>query len=82
LDPLLTLQQWAKEIKILHDDFVVECISKLANHVALALLPAAVKAAKEAKVLEEREAEESVKAEAAEAAAATVPDAVDQGTAT
>ncbi|KAJ7218040.1 hypothetical protein GGX14DRAFT_495423 [Mycena pura] len=68
LDPLLTLQRWAEEIKILHGDFVMDRVGKLANHVALALLPAAVKAAKEAKILEEQEAarrkEEQAKAEA------------------
>ncbi|KAF7361866.1 hypothetical protein MVEN_00531100 [Mycena venus] len=75
LDPLLTLQRWTEEIKILHGDFVMERVGKLANHVALALLPAAVKAAKEAKILEEQEAalrleEEKAKAEKEEAEAA------------
>ncbi|KAJ6625623.1 hypothetical protein B0H10DRAFT_1782772 [Mycena sp. CBHHK59/15] len=74
LDPLLTLQRWAEEIKILHGDFVMERVGKLANHVALALLPAAVQAAKEAKVREEQEAalrlEVQNKAAAEEAAAA------------
>ncbi|KAK7057165.1 hypothetical protein R3P38DRAFT_3252330 [Favolaschia claudopus] len=54
LDPLLTLQRWAEEIKILHGDFVMERVGKLANHVTLALLPAAIKAAQEAKILEEQ----------------------------
>ncbi|KAJ7497325.1 hypothetical protein FB451DRAFT_1550225 [Mycena latifolia] len=74
LDPLLTLQRWAEEIKILHGDFVMERVGKLANHVALTLLPAAVKAAKEAKILEEKEAalrlEAQAKAEAEAAAEA------------
>ena len=41
-DPLLTLQRWAEEMKILHGDFVGERVGKLVNHVALALLPAAL----------------------------------------
>lgn len=71
-DPLLTLQRWAEESKILHGDFAAERAGKLANHVALALLPAAVEAAKQAKVKEEaelaqqREAEAKAEAEAAE----------------
>ncbi|KAJ7188201.1 hypothetical protein C8R46DRAFT_1341056 [Mycena filopes] len=74
LDPLLTLQRWAEEVKILHGDFVMERVGKLANHVSLALLPAAVKAAKEAKIIEEQEAalrlEAKAKAEAESAAEA------------
>lgn len=54
-DPLLTLQRWAEEMKILHGDFVMERIGKLINHVTLALLPAAVEAAKQAKLREEVE---------------------------
>ncbi|KAJ6593931.1 hypothetical protein B0H19DRAFT_1215807 [Mycena capillaripes] len=79
LDPLLTLQRWAEEIKILHGDFVMDRVVKLANHVALALLPEAVKAAKEAKILEEQEAalrmEAQAKAEAEAAAAAVAAEA-------
>ncbi|KAJ7462340.1 hypothetical protein B0H11DRAFT_2175426 [Mycena galericulata] len=70
LDPLLTLQRWAEEIKILHGDFVMDRVGKLSNHIALALLPAAVKTAKETQLREEREealpeAEAKTKAEAA-----------------
>jgi E3 ubiquitin-protein ligase HUWE1 len=54
-DPLLTLQRWAEEVKILHGGFVTERVSKLADHVTLALLPAAVEAAKIAKEREEQE---------------------------
>ena len=54
-DPLLTLQRWAEEIKILHGDFVTERASKLTDHVILSLLPAAVEEAKEAKIREEQE---------------------------
>jgi len=67
-DPLLTLQRWAEEMKILHGDFVTERVGKLANHVALALLPAALDALKQSKIKEEEEAkqkaEEAAKVEA------------------
>ena len=67
-DPLLTLQRWAEEMKILHGDFVTERIGKLINHVTLALLPAAVEAAKQAKLREEveeadRRQQEQIKSE-------------------
>ncbi|KAF5386145.1 hypothetical protein D9615_002574 [Tricholomella constricta] len=78
LDPLLTSQRWAQEVKILNGEFVTERLSKFTNHVILALLPAALEALKRAKALEEKqrvereaaearakaEAEEKVKAEA------------------
>ncbi|KAF9029021.1 hypothetical protein BDZ89DRAFT_1101623 [Hymenopellis radicata] len=76
LDPLLTLQRWTEEVKILHGDFVSERVVKLANHVTLALLPVAVEAAKQAKIQSDelaRQKEEQVKAaeeKAAEAAKA------------
>lgn len=67
-DPLLTLQRWAEEMKILHGDFVTERVGKLANHVALALLPAALDTLKQCKIREEEEAkqkaEEAAKVEA------------------
>lgn len=70
LDPLLTLQRWAEEVKILHGDFVAERVGKLANHVSLALLPAAVKALAEANIREQesmrrREAQAKAEEEAA-----------------
>ena len=76
-DPQLTIQRWAEEAKILHGDFLVERVTKLANHVILALLPAAVKAAEEAKIKEaeaarireEEEAARKVEEEAAKAEA-------------
>ncbi|KAK0485978.1 hypothetical protein IW261DRAFT_1662959 [Armillaria novae-zelandiae] len=58
LDPLLTLQRWTEEVKILHGEFVAERVGKLANHVAVALLPAAIEAAKQAKIKEEELARE------------------------
>ncbi|KAJ7647304.1 hypothetical protein FB45DRAFT_975025 [Roridomyces roridus] len=78
LDPLLTLQRWAEEIKILHGDFVTERVGKLANHITLALLPAAIESAKEAKIREEKEEALRLEAEAkaeAEAAAAAEAEA-------
>ena len=62
-DPLLTLQRWAD------GDFVGERVGKLVNHVALALLPAAVEVLKEAKLQAEQQAlqkaEEKAKTEEA-----------------
>ncbi|KAK0461087.1 uncharacterized protein EV420DRAFT_1746494 [Desarmillaria tabescens] len=69
LDPLLTLQRWTEEVKILHGEFVAERVGKLANHITVALLPAAIEAAKQAKIREEelaREREAQAKAEAAD----------------
>jgi len=65
-DPLLTLQRWAEEAKILHGKFVSERVGKLANHATLSLLPAAVEVAKEAKIKEDqrREAEATAEKEA------------------
>lgn len=67
-EPLPTVQRWIEETKILHGDFVNERIGKLVNHVTLALLPAAIEAAKVAKQREEeaaKRAEEKAKEEAA-----------------
>ncbi|KIY50356.1 hypothetical protein FISHEDRAFT_64973 [Fistulina hepatica ATCC 64428] len=55
LDPLLTLQRWQEEVKILHGSLVNDRATKLVNHVALALLPAAIEVAKAAKIKEEQE---------------------------
>ncbi|KAG5651874.1 hypothetical protein H0H81_007094 [Sphagnurus paluster] len=68
LDPLLTSQRWAQEVKILNGEFVTERLNKFANHVILALLPAAIEAAKRAKALEEKERIEREKAIAKEEA--------------
>ncbi|KAH9839447.1 uncharacterized protein C8Q71DRAFT_905985 [Rhodofomes roseus] len=68
LDPLLTVQRWLEEVKMLHGKFEQSRLTKLANHIVLALLPAAVEAMRNAKLAEEREAarirEEQAKAEA------------------
>lgn len=74
-DPLLTLQRWAEEMKILHGDFVTERVGKLANHVALALLPAALDALKQSKIREEEEA----KQKAEEAAKVEVLNSASEG---
>ncbi|KAF7321292.1 hypothetical protein MKEN_00649200 [Mycena kentingensis (nom. inval.)] len=69
LEPLLTLQRWAEEIKILHGDFVVERVNKLANHVTVALTPAAITQAaldKEAEEKAKKEMEEQEKQREAE----------------
>lgn len=78
LDPLLTLQRWTEEVKILHGDFVSERVVKPANHVTLALLPAAVEAAAQAKFRSEelaRQQEEQAKVEAEAEAAKTKAEA-------
>lgn len=68
LDPLLTVQRWLEEVKMLHGKFEQARLNKLVGHVVLSLLPAAVEAIKLAKLAEEREAarlqEEQEKAEA------------------
>ncbi|KAJ7579230.1 hypothetical protein C8J56DRAFT_339945 [Mycena floridula] len=70
LDPLLTLQRWAEEVKILHGDFVGERVGKLVNHVSLALLPTAIEIAKAQKEEEARRQAEEAKAEEEAALAA------------
>jgi E3 ubiquitin-protein ligase HUWE1 len=47
--PLPTLQRWGEEAKMIHGKFIGDRVSKLANHVTVALLPAAREAAREAK---------------------------------
>ncbi|KAI0766838.1 hypothetical protein BD413DRAFT_614840 [Trametes elegans] len=71
LEPLLTTQRWGEEAKMLHGKFEQTRLSRLQNHVILALLPAAVEAYKKAKEAEEREQERQreEQARAAEAAA-------------
>ncbi|KAF7315636.1 hypothetical protein MIND_00079100 [Mycena indigotica] len=73
LEPLLTLQRWAEEVKILHGDFVVDRVGKLANHVTLAMMPAAIQQAEadaQAKAeADAKAAEEKAKAAAEEAKA-------------
>ncbi|XP_006461106.1 hypothetical protein AGABI2DRAFT_204611 [Agaricus bisporus var. bisporus H97] len=62
-EPILTLQRWAEEAKILNGEFVTERTGKLVNHVILALLPAAAEAKKRANEAEKKkEAEEMLAA--------------------
>ncbi len=65
LDPLFTLQRWQEEVKILNGEFILERVTKLANHVILALLPAAVDAARKMKIREEQERQEKAHLEQA-----------------
>ncbi|RDX47077.1 hypothetical protein OH76DRAFT_1406241 [Lentinus brumalis] len=68
LEPLLTVQRWAEEAKMLHGKFEQSRLAKLNNHVVVALLPSAVEAWKKAKETEERE-QERLREEQARAAA-------------
>ena len=79
LEPLLTVQRWAEEAKMLHGKFEQTRLTKLHNHVAIALLPAAVEAHKKAKEAEEREQERlrEEQARAAEEAAKKEQEAVE-----
>jgi E3 ubiquitin-protein ligase HUWE1 len=45
--PLPTLQRWGEEARMTHGKFIGDRVSKLTNHVIVALLPAAREAAKE-----------------------------------
>ena len=55
-DPLITIQRWAEEMRILHGDFVNERANKLTNHLLFAMLPAALEAQKQAKLKVQEEA--------------------------
>lgn len=66
-DPLLTLQRWAEETKILNGDFVVERVVKLANHLIILMLPAALETQKR-KAAEEEEAKQKLEEEKAKIA--------------
>ncbi|PCH43593.1 hypothetical protein WOLCODRAFT_75349 [Wolfiporia cocos MD-104 SS10] len=70
LEPLLTVQRWLEEVKMLHGRHEQGRLSKLNNHVILALMPAAVEALKRAKAAEAEAAkkrEEQARAEEATA---------------
>ncbi|CCM01158.1 uncharacterized protein FIBRA_03206 [Fibroporia radiculosa] len=70
LDPLLTVQRWLEEVKMVHGKFEQARLSKLSNHVNVVLMPAAVEAAKQAKLVEEeaaRQAEEQAQVDQAAA---------------
>jgi len=55
-EPLVTMQRWSEEAKILNRNFVTERTGRLANHVILKLLPAAIEAREKTKI----EAEEKI----------------------
>jgi len=64
-DPLLTIQRWTEEAKTLNGKHVSERANRLGNHVAIALLPAAIVASKHR---EEQQRQVQIKAAEAEAA--------------
>jgi E3 ubiquitin-protein ligase HUWE1 len=74
LDPLFTLQRWQEEVKILNGEFVLERVTKLVNHAILALLPAAVDAARKTKIREEQERQEKARLEQAKEEEGKQPD--------
>ena len=74
LDPLFTLQRWQEEVKILNGEFVLERVTKLVNHAILALLPAAVDAARKTKIREEQERQEKARLEQAKEEESKQPD--------
>ena len=63
-EPLITMQRWSEEAKILNRNFVTERTGRLANHVVLRLLPAAIEVREKAKI----EAEEKTISEREERA--------------
>ena len=63
-NPLGTVQRWSEEGKILYGKHAPDRLSKLADHVVLKMLPAALQAAKEARDAREKEAVKLAEAEA------------------
>jgi len=63
-NPLGTIQRWSEEGKILYGKHASDRLSKLADHVVLKMLPAALQAAKEAREAREKEAAKLAEAEA------------------
>lgn len=57
LKPLPTLQRWNEEAKITHGKFLLERLSKLSNHIVLALIPEARERAQKEKEKREKEKE-------------------------
>lgn len=68
-EPLVTLQRWAEEVKTLHGKFEQDRLIKFSKHVILALMPAAIEAAKLAKIEQEKDDERRRALEAAKIAA-------------
>lgn len=56
-DPLVTLNRWSEEVKILNGKFMNERAARVANHVVLRLLPEAIKRAEEEAKAAEQERE-------------------------
>lgn len=77
-EPLVTLQRWAEEVKTLHGKFEQDRLVKLSKHVVLALMPAAIEAAKQAKIEEEKEAQRRRELEAKAAAEAEAREAEEE----
>ncbi|KAL6310318.1 hypothetical protein BKA93DRAFT_924556 [Sparassis latifolia] len=67
-DPLLTMQRWLEEVRMLHGRFEQSRLSRLANHVVSTLLPAAVEALRQARIAEEDELSRQREAQAEETA--------------
>lgn len=72
LDPLFTVQRWTEEAKTVNGKHVSERANRLGNHIALALLPAAISA--KAKEEEQRRQALVKAAEEAERSAAEEPE--------
>jgi len=82
-NPLGTIQRWSEEGKILYGKHASDRLSKLADHVILKMLPAALQAAKEAREAREKEAAKLAEAEAeAEAKAQATKTEGEEATAT
>lgn len=64
-DPLLTIQRWTEEAKTLNGKHVSERANRLGNHIAIALLPAAIEASKQREQQQQRQAQ--IEAEETEA---------------
>lgn len=63
-NPLGTTQRWTEEGKILYGKHASDRLSKLADHVVLKMLPAALQVTKEAKEVREKEVAKLAEAEA------------------
>jgi len=63
-NPLGTIQRWSEEGKILYGKHASDCLSKLADHVVLKMLPPSLQAAKEAREAREKEVAKLAEAEA------------------
>ncbi|TFK54241.1 hypothetical protein OE88DRAFT_1786570 [Heliocybe sulcata] len=62
-EPLLTVQRWAEQAKIFHGKSVSDRLNKLANHILLALLPAAIENKRKEEEVLARQREAQARAE-------------------